>query len=220
MPSFTSNSNSRIPEAPQWRMMALSMFILFLLLAGFESYFRSRGFEPSIPDSEVLWAYHRARAADDNGKQKIAVIGTSRAQNGLDPKVIESELNGDVIFLPLFASSPYEALWDLLNDDRFKGTIICDMLPGYLLPDAMPGHIGEKVSHYHNEYEKSTLRRLYTRFILHPSLSINANLVILHPSFNVGTMAQCLIGTKSWDSLFAVKMNRSRYRPGSISIGL
>jgi hypothetical protein len=96
---------------------------------GFEHYWRSQGYKPSVMDSLDLWSQHRARASRAAPPLRLALLGASRIQYGIRPDVVSDEakrlgLEVDAIMLAVNGHYPLAALRDLAQDPKFRGVAV------------------------------------------------------------------------------------------------
>lgn len=104
---------------------------LFLAIAG-ELFWLSRGYLPCVADSRLFWAMKRSQISCDGGNP-IVLVGASRAQLGIVPKVLEEVTGSKVLNLTINGTPSFAVLRDLGNDESFKGTIICSIIPPWFL---------------------------------------------------------------------------------------
>lgn len=103
-----------------------------LVLAGwiaFETYWRSRGYSPTVMDSNELWAQKRAAVTRASPPTPVALLGASRIQFGVSPDVFgraarELGANVSANMLAVNGHYPMAALRELAEDDAFKGIVI------------------------------------------------------------------------------------------------
>ena len=109
-----------------WRGILISVV---LLTAGatiaWELYARSASYRPTLNDTSDLWAQARERVKPDS----IVIIGDSRALFDMDLAVLEQGLGSRPVQLALVGSCAYPVLADLAADERFRGTVICGIVP-------------------------------------------------------------------------------------------
>ena len=113
----------------------IGVVLAMVWLAGYEVFWRSRGFVPSLTDNEALWCSTRRLATDD----AVVIIGSSRLQIGLDPAVLSHALDGrPVVQLALNGGNPIPALLNRANDPAFKGVVLLEYMPRRLFtPDTL-----------------------------------------------------------------------------------
>lgn len=126
-------------RSSQWLVAAT---LALAALGGWELFWRSRGFRPTLEDSKELWTAERERA-DREGSRALVLVGTSRFQLGIDPRVLGEQLPGQaVVQLALEGSPPLPVLKRLAEDERFHGRVLVEVLPtafftlGGVWPDA------------------------------------------------------------------------------------
>ena len=122
MPSSTSNS-----ERPL-RVLLVAVLLAALLAAGWSAFWRRRGFVPSVIDDVNLWSVWRRRANGDPGV--LALAGSSRLLMGLHLPTLRARFpDRRVVQLSLNGGSPLAVLKNLAEDDRFQGSVLCEVLP-------------------------------------------------------------------------------------------
>lgn len=134
MPSSTFNFEREIPALP-WRSLAIAATLCAAIVAVcWEVHARSRGYAPTLNDTSDLWAQHRRAVKPDS----IVIIGDSRALFDLDLDALEQGLGQRPTQLALVGSCAYPILENLANDESFRGTIICGLVPGMFLAPGGP----------------------------------------------------------------------------------
>ena len=131
MPSSISNFDFQrtIPELP-WRRLALTAALLTLVATvGWEIRCRAWGYGPTLNDTPDLWAQRREKLKPDS----LVIIGDSRPLFDLDLNELEKGLGKRPLQLALAGSCAYPILADLANEERFRGTVICSIVPGMWL---------------------------------------------------------------------------------------
>jgi hypothetical protein len=152
MPSSTSNSEFQrvIPPLP-WRGVIVAV-VLAVLIAGaaWEVCCRSLGYEPTLNDTNDLWAEARRRVEPES----LVIIGDSRAWFDLDLDELERGFGKRPIQLAQAGSCAYPVLEDLVKDEHFHGTIICSIVPRlYFAPPTSPPweNATKAVQRYHGQ---------------------------------------------------------------------
>jgi len=121
-----TTSAQRIPEAPYVKLFSVTVIMILVLCICAESFFSSQGHLPSITDDKALWAYHRGNVYTEKSQRRIVLLGASRIQLGVDPKILEDRFPGfRVNLLAVDGHGTLDALKDLANDSDFNGIIIC-----------------------------------------------------------------------------------------------
>ena len=99
-----------------------------LLAAGWDGFWRRHGFAPSVVDDVNLWSVWRERA--DAGPRVLALAGSSRLMMGLDLQTLRDRFpTRQVVQLSVNGGSPLAVLQDLADDERFRGSVVCEILP-------------------------------------------------------------------------------------------
>jgi hypothetical protein len=98
-------------------------------MAGYEGFWRRRGFEPELRDSAELWCSERERALA-LGPRSLAIVGSSRFQLGIDPVVLGRSLPGlEPVQLAINGSAALPVLRNLAGDAGFRGVALCEVMP-------------------------------------------------------------------------------------------
>jgi hypothetical protein len=91
-----------------------------------ESYWRHKGFTPTISDDQKLWCVERDRVGI--GEKEIALIGSSRMLCDISmPTIISLLPSYKVVNLAVDGACPNDILDDLAHDSSFRGIVICDI---------------------------------------------------------------------------------------------
>src|SRR5262245_4426819 len=101
----------------------------FLLLGGWELFWRLQGFKPSLNDDPALWALSRKKVSQGD-ENTVVFIGASRIQLDVNTDVFAEMTGKHPIVLAIDGELPIPVLRDLADDPSFRGTIICE-LPDY-----------------------------------------------------------------------------------------
>ncbi|NMM47308.1 hypothetical protein [Marinigracilibium pacificum] len=151
----------------KYRHLIIATLIGFLLLSGYELYFRSQGEYPHVDDTEDLWAEQRAKL-DDLDERDVVIIGSSRAHQDINLQLWDSLTGRKPLQLALPGSCPYPILEDIVDNSGFNGLLIIGVAPGlFFLPKEHPwakGVIGKSVGYY----EKQTYAQKLNHIIYKP----------------------------------------------------
>ena len=123
-----------IPQLP-WRGITV-IVVLVVLAATFawELYVRSIGYGPTLNDTADLWAQARRHVQPES----LVIVGDSRPLFDLDLDELEKGLGKRPVQLSLPGSCAYPVLADVVNDEKFHGTIICSIVPGMFFAPGGP----------------------------------------------------------------------------------
>jgi hypothetical protein len=140
--------------------MALSLSLVFAL--SFETLLRARGLVPSVTDDVQLWSLTRSEVTHSD-PDEVVLIGASRIQTDIDPDVFASLMNGrKPRQLAIAGANTLPVLSDLLQDESFKGLIICDVMSIYFFSglDLTHGPAAEYVSYARRDtwWDRATTR--------------------------------------------------------------
>lgn len=98
-----------------------------IVLASAESYWRTRGYQPTVLDSTLLWSSERDRVYG-GGKTPLVLLGASRIGFGADLQTLRQALpKYEPVMLALNGRYPLATLRDLAEDRRFRGVVLCDL---------------------------------------------------------------------------------------------
>ncbi|MEP6685880.1 MAG: hypothetical protein ABJB22_03810 [Verrucomicrobiota bacterium] len=152
MPSSTSSSDfvRAIPKLP-WRGITVILVVfVFAAATVWEIHVRSIGYGPTLNPTDDLWAQARRAVQPES----VVIIGDSRGWFDLDLDELEKGLGKRPVQLAMGGGCAYPMLADLVNDERFHGTIICSFTPRLFFapPGSPPMERAEKVvRRYHTE---------------------------------------------------------------------
>jgi hypothetical protein len=119
-----------IPDR-RWGLILLSALVMTLLMLGaWEWHWRSFGVEPSIANSDALWATQRRRIDNGEGDGATVLVGSSRMLFDLQLPVWQKLSGQRPIQLALEGTSPMFALEDLADDPNFRnGRLLVGVAP-------------------------------------------------------------------------------------------
>lgn len=129
------SSTSSFRALPQgWLSLGFAVLVFVLGLIGMELFWRARGLSPSLSDDEQLWCRERQRARGN----PVVLVGSSRLQTGIDPRVLSDALGGTpAVQLAVAGTNPIPALLELAQDREFTGTVLLEYMPRrFLTPDS------------------------------------------------------------------------------------
>jgi hypothetical protein len=117
-------------NSKQWVACWLSAAMLALgSWYAFEHYWYAKGHSATVMDSYDLWAQHRENVVARSNETNVALLGASRIQYGLSPRVFEAQAAGLGVatrapMLAINGHYPLAALRDLAHDPKFKGIAV------------------------------------------------------------------------------------------------
>lgn len=136
MLSSTSSFERPVPAQRWRRTAALTAACVLLFLGAWEGYWRGRGYRPSLNSTEGLWAFQRERVTRDD----VVIIGDSRTRFDLDLDTWAKASGGRrPVLLGIDGSCARPVLSDLAADERFAGTVICNVTEPLFFAPGGPG---------------------------------------------------------------------------------
>lgn len=155
MPSSTSSSEIAEPTyerpVPALRFSVVTLVALVVAaggLTGWELYWRRFGVEPSIQNSDGLWARERRRIDQGEGHRTV-LVGASRMLFNVDLDTWERVTGERPIQLALEGTSPLFAIEDLATDRDFTGRLIVGVAPELLFSGY--AYRGKLAAYYRDE---------------------------------------------------------------------
>ena len=119
-----------IPDRHWGAIMLAALLMTLLMLGAWEWHWRSFGVEPSIANSDALWATQRRRIDNGEGNGATVLIGSSRMLFDLQLPVWQKLSGQRPIQLALEGTSPMFALEDLADDPNFRnGRLLVGVAP-------------------------------------------------------------------------------------------
>ena len=148
MPSSISSFERPIPALPWTRLACIAAAVTLVAAIGWEMRVRAWGYAPTLNDTSDLWAQERESVKPDS----IVIVGDSRPHFDLDLDQLEQGLGKRPVQLALDGSCAYPVLADLANDERFRGTVICSVVPGMFFAPGGPllENANKALKRYHN----------------------------------------------------------------------
>ena len=153
MPSsiFNSKTLERFVPARDWLTMGVSACVLTAALTiGWEFYWRSKGYAPSLNDNKDLWAITREKV--DQDPKRTVIIGSSRIFFGFNLKTWERAFGELPIQLSTVATNPNFYLDNLANETDFSGTLLVGVEQGiFFAPEGTPVELPtQNINYYKN----------------------------------------------------------------------
>lgn len=123
-----------IPALP-WRGLLTAALVLTVIgTVAWEISARARGYAPTLNDTTDLWADRREAVQPDS----LVIVGDSRPLFDLDLDELEKGLGQRPVQLALAGSCAFPILEELINDESFRGTVICSIVPGMFFAPGGP----------------------------------------------------------------------------------
>lgn len=154
----------------------VASILCVIALIFWESFWRSKGYYPTIDDNKALWAVQRAKVANLSSDDVI-LTGSSRVLFDIQLDEFENASGKRPIQLAVPGSSPLPIFRDLVENTDFNGTIIVGVTPGLFFSTTYPkadpwSRAQSKVEHFYN--------RTYADRLNHQlSLPLQTNLVMM-----------------------------------------
>jgi hypothetical protein len=137
MHSSTSSFERAVPRGAWHATAAIALVIFVATMAAWEARVRSEGYEPSLNDSNDLWAQTRSRVSDDPGQ--TVIVGSSRILFDFDLATWTAAAGGrQPVQLAMPGSNPVAVLEDVAASG-FRGDLILGVTPGlWFVPEGPP----------------------------------------------------------------------------------
>ena len=152
----------RVPPGRYGWMLLVAVLTLVLGITASEVFWRMQGFEPSVTDTEALWAQERARV-EDAGEKTLLILGRSRIQQAFVREVFHEECPGyETIQLAVGGDHPIGTLINIAENTDFNGVVLCSITADSLLPE-----LRDQQQHYLDYYydDYGLLERIGQRFL-------------------------------------------------------
>jgi len=168
MPSSTSSSRPdrdvplrEVPPVPWGRAAILTAVVFVVALGGWEAFWRSEEFRPSIRNTESLWAETRRRI-DRREPRQTALLGSSRMLFDIDLDAWEETTGVLPVQLALEGSNPRPVLSDLAADPDFTGLAVVGFTPPLFMQPGF-GYREAAFERYHEESPAQWLSQRISR---------------------------------------------------------
>ena len=123
-----------------------------------EALWRGLGYLPTKSDA---MHFKRLREAADGGHAVVALVGSSRVRNGLNPHELDRTVPGWRFFqLGILGNSAMPVLEDLANDPKFTGRVICELNPPHWGGGYPFGKLPEALAYSHPEISGAYLESM------------------------------------------------------------
>jgi hypothetical protein len=128
----------------RWALtMVCALIVTVVGISGIEMVWRLDGYQPTVPNTPALWAFHRRRL-DHAGERGVALLGTSRMLVDFSMDAFGKRFPSlDAAQLAIESSSPVKILEDLAADPRFRGTVISEFCEEAFVPHPQPKYFKE-----------------------------------------------------------------------------
>ena len=200
-PAADLERDDQLVELPWGRLWVAAAAVSLLALGAWEGYWRGRGVEPSLSDVDASWGVAR----DWVEPTSIVLLGTSKMQSAIDPRLLGRELEREpAIQLAVINASPLPVLEHLAVDSAFRGTVVMDVAPRIFF-DAELRHErrGRAILEAYRLYRSSPGERLDARL----TLLAESSVVLRRAAFSLRRLLE--IWTKSRP--LAVPFDRVRF---------
>jgi hypothetical protein len=130
------------------RAALLMVFLVVIVIGGWELYLRHHGVVISFDNGKELWADKRAMVYEPGA---TIFVGSSRIKYDLDIPTWEKATGRHAVQLAVEGTSPVPTLVDLGNDPQFKGKLVVDVTEALFFSPDRGGNgksQGENVTYY------------------------------------------------------------------------
>ncbi|GAA4816716.1 hypothetical protein [Litoribaculum gwangyangense] len=135
--------------------LIIGITIGLIFIAGWELYWRSQGYYPTLNDEKALWALERGKV-ENASKGEIVLLGSSRTFFDFQRNEWKESTGKEPIQLASTGSSPLPTFHDIVVNTDFNGTVVIGVAPGLFFSTTFPGAFPwrrpqSKVDYYENE---------------------------------------------------------------------
>jgi hypothetical protein len=202
VPSYISNSDSRIQTRSLAKTWVFAILIIFFVLGSWEIFWRIHEFKPYIEDNIHIWHLQRSKVSKNT---RFVFMGSSRAQLGLHPDVFTEQFKDSPVNLSIDGNPPFPVLNDLANDDKFSGIVFCSILPQWLAEKTPEKNRSSK---WVRKYHKKTILSQIDTYL---SILIQKTFVFKNPGLSPKNLTK-QIKKKQWPALPYSPMRLDRFR--------
>lgn len=188
-----------------FRSIAGGFLLALVLLAAWEIHWRCAGFTPVIEDDLGIWALLR-RAVQDGEGPDATLLGSSRMQLDVDPRIFAAATGKKAAMLAIDGSSPLPVLADLAENSSFSGLVLCSLLPQWLADGG--GDRGRSAKWVRKFHQQKWSFWIETRL----SLLLQSHFVFRYPGLLPDELWSKFRENKMPQPPYA-PMQRNRYRP-------
>jgi hypothetical protein len=107
----------------------LAAVIVLCAVVSWELWLRQKGYDIAFDDDEMLWSNKRALVYQPSNEATV-FIGSSRIKFDLDIDEWRKVTGEDAVQLAMQGNSPRPILYDLADDENFKGKLVIDVTEG------------------------------------------------------------------------------------------
>lgn len=141
MPSSTSSFKTykleRVVPKKHWVLLAMvTVGLTSMLVLGWEMVVWTKGYRPTLNDTEDLWASQRSIVDKEPGR--TVLIGSSRILFDFDMDVYEKSTGDRPLQLATVGTNPGPYLEDLANHPEYHGTVIVGVVPSLFFAPGGP----------------------------------------------------------------------------------
>ena len=162
----STSSSERTNSSEGWRrIFLLGLLLAVMVLVAWDGYWRAAGFAPVIEDDVGIWAIRR-RAVEGKDGPAVVLLGASRMQLDVDPRILRAETGLEAAMLAIDGSSPLPVLADLAEESTFNGLVLCSLLPQWLADgSADRGRSAKWVRKFHRQKWSSWIETRLSLFL-------------------------------------------------------
>jgi hypothetical protein len=203
---FISNSNQRLPKHDWQLIWVITLSIVVITISIWESFWRLRGFEPSLNDDAQLWISIR-RSIPPNDPSAVVLMGSSRMQLDFDTQVFKQYTNLTPFQLAIDGTSPLPVLAHFADDASFRGTIICDINEANLIAKQTPSVADQWIKAYQHSKFNAEFEFLLNSFV-------QETFVFRLPELQPINIWQNITNTGHLPLPFYLKLHADRFKAG------
>jgi len=161
-----------IPDRRWGAIMFAALVLTLLMLGTWEWHWRAFGVEPSIANSDGLWATQRRRIDNGEGDGPTVLIGSSRMLFDLQLPVWQKLSGTRPIQLALEGTSPMFALEDLADDPNFRnGRLLVGVAPDIFFSGF--GYRADVLKYFHKQSPSQRVGQWLSMHFVEPFLAFD-----------------------------------------------
>lgn len=169
--------------------MILTAITSLGLLCAHEMMLKSLGVTPGLQNTPASWSDEFDRLVTEDQRQSVVLIGSSRIQNGIDPKLLSEQLGGAPVYnLSISGTGSLHVLEHLADHTSYRGMVVVEFWPTRQL-NAVPPSTDKAETFITSRDKEALIDPLENRL----DQFFELNLRFLHPNLNTITTIKTIL---------------------------